>query len=165
MAPKLSRMLYATDLSDRFSDAVRYAVNYANRHNANLIVFHVIDQRSITRSKILGTVFNEGQEHRIRQKKVNTALKRMQDLMGKTYNKNPNDQQTYLETVEHLVVHYGKIAEVIIGKANQWGCESIILGPRRKRFLGRILLPGIIRKVIRRTDKPVYVIKGSNSAS
>ena len=71
---KFHRMVYATDLSDRSGDAIRYAVNYASRHNAKLIVFHVINQRSITCSKILATFFNEGQEGRIKQKKVSLKL-------------------------------------------------------------------------------------------
>jgi nucleotide-binding universal stress UspA family protein len=152
-------MLFATDLSADCSDAIRYAVNYANRHNAKLIVFHVIDQQSITRSKILATFFNEGQEYIIRQKKVNAALKRMENLLEILRKKELNDHPEHVNKIEHLVVHYGMIAEEIAEKANRWGCELIILGPRRKRLLGRIFLPSISRKVIRRTDKPVHIIK------
>ena len=159
MAPKLHRMLYATDLFDRSSDALNYAVNYANQHNAKLIVFHVINQRSITRSKILATFFNEGQEHKNRKQKVNAALKHMEKLLEVTYINDPTDTHANIKNVEHLVVHYGKIAQEIVEKANLWGCERILLGPRRKRLLRRILLPSISRKVIRRTDTPVHIIK------
>ena len=162
MAPKLPRMLYATDLFDRSSDALNYAVNYANQHNAKLIVFHVINQRSITRSKILATFFNEGQEHKIRKQKVNAALKHMEKLLEVTYINDPTDTHANIKNVEHLVVHYGKIAEEIVEKAHMWACEMIILGPRRKRLLGRIFLPSISRKVIRAANTAVHIIKGSN---
>ena len=69
LAPKLHRMLYATDLSADSIEGMRFAVNYADQHNTKLIVFHVINQRSITCSKILATFFNEGQEGRIKKKK------------------------------------------------------------------------------------------------
>ena len=36
MAPKLHRMLYATDLSADSIDAIRYAINYAIKHKAKL---------------------------------------------------------------------------------------------------------------------------------
>jgi nucleotide-binding universal stress UspA family protein len=159
MAPEPHRMLYTTDLFDNSRDGFRYAVNHANRHNAKLIVFHVINQRSIICSTILATFFNEGQEHKIRQEKVNAALKRMKNLIKIIRKKNPNDQHTDMKNVEYLLVHYGRIAEEIIEKANRWDCELIILGPRRKGLLGRTLLPSVARSVIRRTGKPVHIIK------
>ena len=158
MAPKLHRMLYAADLSADCIDAMRYAANYADQNNAKLIVFHVINQQSITCSKILATFFNEGQEHKIRQQKVNSAKKRMENLLETIRKKDLNDHPEHLNKIEHLVVHYGRIAEEIVEKANRWACELIILGPRKKRFLGRIFLPSIARKVNRRTDTPVHII-------
>ena len=152
-------MLYATDLSPDSIDAMRYAFNYANLHNAKLIVFHVISQRSITRSKIVATFFNEGQDYKTIRKKSDAALARMENLVKTDFKKNPQNHLADIKNVEHLVVHYGRTAEEIVEKANRWGCELIILGPRRKGLLGRILLPSVARSVIRRTDKPVHIIK------
>jgi nucleotide-binding universal stress UspA family protein len=154
-------MLFATDLSTNSLYAFQYAVNYAIKNKAKLIVFHVINQRSITFAKILATFFNEAPKHKFIQKKSNAALKRMQNLLEIIRKKELNDHPEHLNKVEYLVVHYGRIAEEIVEKTNRWGCELIILGPRRKRFLGRIFLPSISRKVIRRTDTPVHVIKWS----
>jgi len=159
LAPKLYRMLYAADLSADSIDAMRYAANYADQNNAKLIVFHVINQQSITWSKILSTFFNEGQEYKIRQEKVNAALKRMENLLEILCKKELNDHLEHVNKIEHLVVSHGRIAEEIVEKANRWGCELIILGPCRKRLLGRIFLPSISRKVIRRTDKRAHIIK------
>jgi nucleotide-binding universal stress UspA family protein len=152
-------MLYATDLSSDAIGALRYAVNYANQHNANLIVFHVISQRAIIRSKIAAIFFNEGQEYKIRHVKSDAALKRMENLVKLVCKKNPQNHREDIKNLEHLVVHYGRLAEEIVEKANRWGCELIVLGPRRKRFLGRIFLPSVARSVVRRTDKPVHIIK------
>lgn len=159
MTLKLPRMLYATDLSDDSLDAIRYAINYAIKHNATLIVFHVINQRSTTFSKILAAFFNEAQEHKIRQEEVIAALQRMENILELVSKKDFNDHCEYDNKVEYLIVHFGRIAEEIVEKANRWGCKLIILGPRRKRLLGRIFLPSISRKVIRGTDTPVHVFK------
>jgi universal stress protein A len=152
-------MLYATDLSAASIDAIQYAINYAVQKKSTLIVLHVVNQRSITFSKILATFYNEGDEHKIRQEKVNTALKRMKTLLGRYPQKALNNPFEHANIIEYLIVHYGKIAQEIVEKSNQWGCDFIILGPRRKRLLGRFLLPSISRKVKRWTDKPVLVIK------
>ena len=105
MTLKLYRMLYATDLSDESIDAIRYAINYAIKHNATLIVFHVINQRSITFSKILAVFFNEAQLHKIRQVKVNAALKRMENLLELVGKKDFNDHCEYVNKVKYLIVH------------------------------------------------------------
>jgi nucleotide-binding universal stress UspA family protein len=159
MVPKLHRMIYATDLSTDSIEAIRYAIKYAGKHKANLIIFHVINRRSITFSKIRSALFNETQEYKITQGKSSAALKVMENLLETACKKNPQNHLADIQNIEHLVVHYGRIAEEIVEKATRWGCELIILGPRRKRLLGRIFLPSVARRVIRRTDKPVHIIK------
>ena len=131
MAPKLHRMLYATDLSTDFIKGMRYAVNYAAQHNAKLIVFHVISQRSITCSRILAIFFNEDQQHKIRQEKVNAAFEHMESLLEVIRKKEINEHPVPINKIERLAAHYGKIADEIVEKANRWKCEMIILGPRR----------------------------------
>jgi nucleotide-binding universal stress UspA family protein len=161
MAYQYHRILYATDLSAASIGAIQYAINYAVKKNSTLIIFHVVDQRAIACSKILASFFNEGDGHKIRHEKVSAALKRMKTLLGICRQKELNNPFKHLNNIEYLVVHYGRIAQEIVEKTNQWGCDFIILGPRRKRLLGRLLLPSISRKVIRWTDKPVHIIKSS----
>jgi nucleotide-binding universal stress UspA family protein len=159
MVPEFHRVLYATDLSGDSIEAIRHAIKYAGKHKANLIIFHVINGRSIAFSKIRSTLFNETQEYKIIQEKSDAALKRMKSLLETVCKKNPQNHRVEIQNVEHLVVHYGRIAEEIVEKAKRWGCELIFLGPRRKRFLGRIFLPSVTRRVIRRTDKQIHIIK------
>jgi nucleotide-binding universal stress UspA family protein len=83
----------------------------------------------------------------------------MEALLEIYRQKELNNPFEHLNKIEYLVVHYGRIAQEIVEKAHQWGCDFIILGPRRKQLLSRFLLPSISRKVIRKTDKPVHVIK------
>jgi nucleotide-binding universal stress UspA family protein len=159
MVPEFHRMLYATDLSADSIEAIRYAIKFATEHKANLMVLHVINQRLIAFSKIRSTLFNETPKYKIIQEESDVALKRMENLIKIVCKRDSKNHRADIKNVEHLVVNYGRIAEEIAEKANRWGCELIILGPRRKRLLGWIFLPSISRKVIRRTDKPVHIIK------
>ena len=159
MTLKLHRMLYATNLSANSIDAMRYAVNYAYQRNAELIVFHVINRRSIICSKMRCNFFNLDQEHKIRQKKINTALKRMRNLIEKIRGTEFKGHPAHLNKIENLAARCGKIADEIVEKAKQCKCELIILGPHRNRLSERIFWPSISRKVLRGTDTPVHVIK------
>ncbi len=158
MASELHRMLYATDLSADSIAAIPYAIKLAYHHKAKLIIFHIIDQGSITFSNFFPMSFDSTHGSKTLQEKSKAALQRMQGQFKMTSKTKPNDHPEHLDTIAYLVVHYGKIAEEIVNKANQWGCEMIIFGPRRRKFLGRILCPSLARKVIRRTDTPVHII-------
>lgn len=64
-------------------------------------------------------------------KKADSAIKRMENQLETICKKERKDPPEYVNNVEQLVVHYGKIAEEIVEKANMWGCESIVLGPHK----------------------------------
>jgi nucleotide-binding universal stress UspA family protein len=161
MAHQYHRILFATDLSEASTVALQYAVDYAVNNHSTVIVFHVVNQRSIVCSKILATFLNEGDEHKIRREKAIAAIKRMEALVGIHRQRAFDHPLENVNQIEYLAVHYGKIAQEIVEKANRWGCELTILGPRKKRLLGRILFPSISRKVKRWSDKPVHVVKKS----
>ena len=46
MIPKIKNILYATDLSKNSAYAFRYAVNTAQKHDANIHILHVIESLS-----------------------------------------------------------------------------------------------------------------------
>ena len=158
MAPAPHRILYATDLSANSVDAFHDVINYAIEQEAKLIVFHVISKRAITFSKIFATFFNEAHEPTIIKEKANSAMKRMKNQLEKICKKERKDHAEYVNNVEHLVVHYGKIAEEIVEKANMWGCELILLGPHKNGFLKQLLPLSTSRKVLRLANKPVHFI-------
>ena len=157
MAPKVHRILYATDLSANSIDAFKGAINYAGQHEAKLMVFHVISKRAIALSKIIATFFNEAHEPTIKKEKAASAMKRMKNQLQIICRKESKDHPEYIDNVENLVVHYGKIAEEIVEKANRWDCESILIG-HRKGFIRQIFPGGVSRKVFRLTHKPVHFI-------
>ena len=158
MDPRIPRILYATDLSAKSIYGLHYAINYAIKHQAKLIVFHVITRRSITVSKMLGYFFNEAQEPKIIQEKADAAIKRMENELETICKKELKDHPECVNNVEHLVVHYGKIAEEIVEKADMWGCKSIVLGPHKNGFLKQLSPVSTSRKVLRHAHKPVHII-------
>ena len=43
MIPQIKRILYATDLSDNSAYVFRYAINSAKKHDAGIIILHVLE--------------------------------------------------------------------------------------------------------------------------
>jgi nucleotide-binding universal stress UspA family protein len=151
------RILYATDLSAKSIEALHYAINYAIEHEAQLMVFHVISNRRIALSKMIGTFFNEAHEPTIKKEKCASAMQRMKSQLKIIGRKESNHHPGCINNVEKLVVHYGNIAQEIVEKADRWGCESILIGHSKGFF--RQIIPGrIARKVFRLAHKTVYFI-------
>lgn len=44
MIPKIQKILYATDLSPNSIYALRYSMNSAIKHNADIIILHVFEK-------------------------------------------------------------------------------------------------------------------------
>jgi nucleotide-binding universal stress UspA family protein len=158
MAAAPHKILFATDLSANSIDAFQHAINYAMEQEAKLIVFHVIRNRAITFSKILATFFNEAHEPTIKKEKADSALKRMENQLEIICTKSRKDHPNFSPNVEHLVIHYGKVAQEIAEKANRWGCESIVLGPHKNGFFKKLSPVSTSRKVLRLANKPVHFI-------
>jgi nucleotide-binding universal stress UspA family protein len=157
-APGISRILYATDLSAKSIYGLHYAIDYAIKNKANLIVFHVITPRSIALEKMIAYFFNEAQENRILQQIANFAMQRMKNQLETISKKQRRDHPEYGHHVEHLVVHYGRIAAEIVEKADRWGCKSIVLGPHKNGFLKQFSPVSTLGKVLRLAHKPVHII-------
>jgi len=46
MIPKIRKILYATDLSENSAYAFYFAIDFAQKHNANIIILHVVEPMS-----------------------------------------------------------------------------------------------------------------------
>ena len=58
MIPQIKRILYTTDLSPNSGYLLRYAVESAKKHGAELIVLHVIEELSpATKSIMSGSIW------------------------------------------------------------------------------------------------------------
>ncbi len=64
----------------------------------------------------------------------------------------------YPDLVEHMLVYPGKVAEVIVEKADRFGCEAIVLGAHNTGFFKRLFSSDTAKNVLRKTKKPVFLV-------
>ena len=70
MIPQIKRILYTTDLSDNSTFVFRYAINSAKKHDASIIILHVLEPLSATTNAIVGPYLSEEQEKKISEEKI-----------------------------------------------------------------------------------------------
>lgn len=69
MIPKIKRILYTTDLSDNSAYAFRYAINFAKKHDAGIIILNVFEPLSVTAKALTHSHLTVKQEKRFQKKK------------------------------------------------------------------------------------------------
>lgn len=68
MIPQIKKILYVTDLSQKSAYVFRYAANSAKKHDAKIIILHVLGQLSASAEAIVRSYIAVTQERKIQEK-------------------------------------------------------------------------------------------------
>ena len=65
-----------------------------------------------------------------------------------------------LEVETELVENYaGRVSDLIIDKAREWGAQLIVLGTHGRRGVGRMLLGSDAEQILRQSPVPVLLVR------
>ncbi len=153
MPPQIKKILYATDLSKNSSYAFLYAIDMAKKHDARIVILHVIQplpayaEVYVTRTE----EFNKKQhEEMIESMKI--------QLQGFCKKAEAQIGSPCFELVSKILVPVGHPPEEILNAANEEGCDAIVIGTHGKGFLAHTFLGSVSNAVLHRTQKPVFII-------
>lgn len=158
MLPKIMKILYATDLSPNSAYAFRHAINAAEKHDADIIILHVLELPPASIQALLENYFNEEQYEEIL--KNNTAeaetqiINRLKDFCEKELKNDPE----IMKRIISIEISQGYPADMILQDAEKRECDVIVMGSHGKGILENAFLGSTTRKVLRRSRKPVLII-------
>ncbi|MDD2546062.1 MAG: universal stress protein [Burkholderiaceae bacterium] len=55
----------------------------------------------------------------------------------------------------------GRVSDLVISKATEWGAELIVLGTHGRRGVGRVLLGSDAEQILRQAPVPVLLVRGA----
>ncbi len=155
MIPKIKKILYATDLSENSAYAFYFAIDLAQKHNANIIILHVVEPISpdimpyIEREKIVKIEKDNTKEA------IEEVKNRLETFCGRVEGQ---IDHPCTELVSKTLVPLGHPTEEILNTADKEDCDLIILGTHGKGFLAHTFLGSVSSAVLHRTRKPVFII-------
>ena len=155
MIPKIRKILYATDLSENSAYAFYFAIDFAQKHNANIVILHVVEPISphvypyIARETVLITEKDSIKEA------IEEIKNRLQSFCRKVEGE---IGPPCVELVSKTLVPLGHPTEEILNTADREDCDLIILGTHRKGFLAHTFLGSVSSEVLHRTRKPVFIV-------
>ena len=158
MLPRIKKILYATDLSDNSSYVFRYAINSAKKHDAGIIILHVLEPLSSTVNAITQAYLIEGQVNKISEERLTYLKDRINKQLKTFCEKELKNEPECADRVESIELREGFPAEMILRISDELNCDAIIMGTHGKGFIRNTFLGSTSKRVLRRTRKPVLII-------
>ena len=159
MLPNIQTILYATDLSENSRLAFGYAASMAERYGARLLVLHVVEPVHPNTHVLLSSSMGETEWIHL-QADYESSL--ADDLSVKLRQFCEN-LQTSMEQVhiddKSLLIAKGTPVEEIIATAGEHKADIIVMGTHGYGMVKDALMGGTARRLLRRSDIPVLVVR------
>jgi nucleotide-binding universal stress UspA family protein len=150
MIPEIKKILYTTDLSPNSAYAFRYAINSAKKHDADVIILHVVEE--------MAPFFEEERLKAISEKKITEAMDRIRKRLTIFCDRELKDDPEFADRVVSIEVCQGFPPEEILKKADELNCDVIVMGTHGKGIIRHSFLGSAAQKVLRRVRKPIFII-------
>lgn len=158
MIPRIKKILYTTDLTKNSAYAFRYAVNSAQKHNAQICLLHVIEKLTPAQEGLLGLHMEQAQIAKLWGEKRDEQMRRIRERLTEFAKRElKNDPETVKRVADILVVEGDPAAE-ILKKADELGCDIVVMGAHSHGIIAHTFLGSVAEKVLHRIRKPVYII-------
>ncbi len=158
MIPQIKKILYATDLSKNSAYAFRYAMNIAEKYDAEIIILHVIEPiPPMVKHYVKGFVDEINWDEKVKYQQE-MAIERIKKRLEEFCKRETQDTPQCLALVSTILVRPGHPVEEILKTADEGQCNMIILGTHGKGFLKQTFLGSVARSVLDRARKPVFII-------
>ena len=166
---KIKKILYATDLSENAHYAFAYAVSLANLYGASIALMHALAETpELLDQGVTGLIGAERweeikKEHYKEAKETLTGKKRdyvpvreaLEQFCDNT--KLSTDDDDFI--TDEIIVTRGNPAEEILEQAEKINCDIIVMGTHGHGAIEDVLLGSTARRVVRRSKKPVLVVR------
>lgn len=157
MISDIKKILYTTDLSQNSAHAFRYAVYFAKKFDAEIIILHVIEGASQEAVKALELYLDKQYLKETLEKSVDHAVERIKDRLKIFCDKELADDPEFAKKIASIEAYRGYPEEEILKKAEALNCDAIIMGAHEKGIT-HTFLGTVAKRVLRRSRKPVFVI-------
>ena len=164
---QISKILYATDLSENAIYAFSYAVSLANLYGAGITILHVLAEfpgeefilnmvSTDTWKEIKERHYSEAREALIGKKRDRFAIKEVLQAFSEETGVDVKDQSF---VTDEILIKTGAPPEVIVQTAQERNCDLIIMGTRGQGVIADALIGSTAKWVVRQSPIPVLVIR------
>ena len=159
MIPEIKKILYTTDLSPNARFAFSYAASLANRYDAGVSIFHVLEDISPTADSLVINIIGKEKWADLRKRNEQEVLNKIKSRLSKFC----EDVQAELPAcpfiTENIIVKIGNPVEEILQEIENNRYDLVVMGAHGQSALADAVMGSTSRRVVRRCKKPVLVIR------
>lgn len=156
--PKITSILYCTDLSGNTRPVFRHALDQARLHNASIIMLHVVEPLTDTAKSVISAYMPESAIEAAQKDGLHSVIDKMKQRLHKFYTDECSGQGIESLPVKEVIVIAGKPSEQILTAAREYQADMIVLGQSVKNIFGSIVMGSTARRVARLAKVPVLIV-------
>lgn len=157
-APKISTILYATDLGENTRPVFRQAINHAKAHQASIIMIHVVEPLSETARAVISAYMPESSVDKMQEEGMKNTLATMKERIRKFYNEECQGKDPSSVPVKEMLVVAGRPSEQILSAAETCKADLIVMGQSSKKVMGSRVMGSSARRVARLAKVPILIV-------
>jgi nucleotide-binding universal stress UspA family protein len=159
MIPEIKKILYTTDLSENARHAFGYAASLANRYDASVTIFHVLEDISPTADSLAINIIGKKKWEELRGRNEKEVLETIKSRLEKFC----EDAQSALPScpfiTENILVKIGIPVDKILEEVENNGYDMVVMGAHGHGVLSDAFMGSVSRRVVRRCKTPVLVVR------
>ncbi|RPJ10800.1 MAG: universal stress protein [Desulfobacteraceae bacterium] len=159
MIPEIKKILYATDLSGSAKHAFNYAATIAGKFDATIIVLHVVETIPSNTEWQIVEYLGQDRWKEIQEKKKQDFIESVKKNLNNFCDEISSNMKSCPFIVEEILIKEGIPVDEIIKTADSKNCDMVIMGTHGYGMLTDALIGSTARRVVRRSKKPVMVIR------
>jgi nucleotide-binding universal stress UspA family protein len=159
MIPEIKKILYTTDLSQNARYAFGYAASLANRYDAAITIFHILEDISPSADSLVINIIGKERWNEVRNRNEKEVLETIKSRLAKFC----DDVQAELPAcpfiTENIKVKIGRPVDEILQEIENGGYDLVVMGAHGQGVLEDALMGSVSRRVVRRSKTPVLVVR------
>ena len=165
----VKKILYATDLSENARYAFAYAVSLADLYKASITFIHVLPEvPELLDRGVIGYI-SEDRWEEIKSQNVEEAKEAIigkrrdhlaiRDVLHQFSENVKESQEGDGFVTDDIIVVRGNPVEEILKYSEETNCDLVVMGTHGQGTLADAMMGSTARRVLRRSDKPVLVVR------
>ncbi|MCG8685414.1 MAG: universal stress protein [Desulfobacterales bacterium] len=159
MKPNIDTILFSTDLSDSAKYAFGYAVDLAEKYNADIQIVHVLENFSRSSEIQISEVLGPEQWQKLQDEKQEGLKQKIRERVHTFCTAAAPDDTTCELLFTDVHIKRGLAWEEILETAHTLNVDMIIMGTHGYSAIKDALIGGTARKVVRRSKIPVLTVR------
>jgi nucleotide-binding universal stress UspA family protein len=159
MIPEIKKILYTTDLSENARYAFGYAASLANRYDAGVTIFHVLEDISPTTDSLVINIIGVDKWQEMRGRNEKEVLETIKSRLTKFCDDVQADLPSCPFITDSIKAKIGNPVDEILQEVENNSYDMVVMGAHGHGFLEDTLMGSVSRRVVRRCKTPVLVIR------